>query len=311
MTDVLPRVTSIVVICTKDRPEQVRSACTAVARARPSAHVLVYDASQTSQTREVCSSISQDFPSLKLIYDEAERPGLARQRNDAVRHHVVGKFDIVHFIDDDTIVHDGYFDALESVLSDNPSVAGVGGVSEEYIHVRLARLKRMFALDGGTPGRVFRSGRPTHGQVLNSIGQGNVDWLAGASMSWRTSVFASHRFDDRMVGRSLAEDLCFSYAVSRMHELRVVPSARCLHAQLGSGEGDPRELARERFATFERWVRENVDDGLSLRWFWWSVIGELLLYGLSAIFFPQEVGTRKRALGLLDALRDHRRSVRR
>ena len=149
---------SLILICTRNRPEHLLRTLEHIMAARPSAHVLVWDASHGVSSATVCSEVASTQPASTVEYVKAPRAGLPLQRNDAIRHCTGMQLDIVHFLDDDIDVEVGYFDALESALEADPCLAGVGGVFTNPIRVRMRRLKRVFLLDGGRPGVVFSSG---------------------------------------------------------------------------------------------------------------------------------------------------------
>jgi Glycosyl transferase family 2 len=292
---------SIVVICTRNRPDRVATALGHVLAARPDAAVLVWDASDNAATTAVCARISDTEPSAVIEHVAAPRAGLPKQRNDAVLHCSGRDIDVIHFIDDDTEVEIGYFDALETEFAMDIALAGAGGVFTNAANVRMRRLKRAFLLDGGRPGMVFASGRPVQGQAAERPATDQTAWLVGASMSWRVDVARSNRFNEALSGRAMSEDLQFSHAIGRTAPLRVVRGARCRHEQRGILGEDQRRLAKERFLIFHRWVGENSGNGLSLAAFWWSVVGELLLYGLAGLV-PGERQVGLRALGVIDGI---------
>jgi GT2 family glycosyltransferase len=208
---------------------------------------------------------------------------------------------VIHFLDDDIEVEPDYFEALERELERCPDLAGVGGVFTNALHVRMRWAKRLFLLDGGAPGRVFPSGRPVHGQFVAGPAIGDAQWLSGGSMTWRMKTLESQRFNEDLANRAMTEDLQFSFAVGRVGRLRVVPAARCLHREAEVSGRDQRVLGRERFDVLRAWVARNRKNGLSLTAFWWSVFGEIALYGLSGLIANDRAAGR-RALGVLDGI---------
>ena len=92
-------------------------------------------------------------------------PGLAHQRNAALtwiyEHRPSAHY--VYFIDDDTEVLPGYFDAVDAMFEARPDVAGVGGVVLNHPRPRHITAKSLFLLYGRTPGRRPPSGRLTIG----------------------------------------------------------------------------------------------------------------------------------------------------
>jgi GT2 family glycosyltransferase len=273
----------MVVICTRHRAGELATAITAVANDRPSATVVVVDASEDGATKEVCENLDLSHPGLRLHYLGASRPGLARQRNEGIEFCRRLGAEVVHFIDDDTEVLPGYFEALESRLRENPHLGGVGAVIDNQPEVHHRWLRMIFLLWGPRPNSVLRSGRPVLGQFPNGRHDARVDWLSGCAMSYRVSVFAENEFDNRLSGYSHGEDYDFGFRVSRGHPLAVEPESHCLHHRSARNRVDTRRLAYVGTVSGYVWAREQRRSGISVLAYWWSVFGELLLhssYGL-------------------------------
>jgi GT2 family glycosyltransferase len=291
---------SLVVICTKQRPNEVAMSCAAVHRASPDTPILVFDASTSDATREVCENLVRSADqSLTLLYRRAGRPGLARQRNEAIgicRHMGV---QIVHFIDDDTEVCPGYFDAIDARFQNEPDVIAVGGIVVNQPAVHYVWLKALFLLASGKRGTVLRSGRNMMGQYPGTSATEPVNWLCGCSMSFRTAVFDEFAFDDEMTGYSIGEDYDFTFRVSRKHRIAIEPAAECVHHFTPTMRGSRRGHARMRTEATHRWVSRHRTLGMSLAAFWWSALGDFLLtlgYGITHL--KREY--LREALGVID-----------
>lgn len=293
----------IAVICTKDRPDEIKMSCTAVYAASPSIPILVVDASMTEATRYVCDSMSTRYGrSLKLLYRRAHQSGLARQRNEAIGICRDLGVELIHFIDDDTEVLGGYFDAIEDRFRKEPAVFGVGGIVINQLPVTFLTLKRLFLLGSRRHGAVLRSGRNMMGQYPNTLATDHVDWLGGCSMSYRLSAFDGIMFDGRLTGYSLGEDYDFSFRLSRRHRLVVEPSATCIHHLTPTVRGSMRTHAQQRTQLTHRWVGEHRSFGMSRLAFWWSTLGDFLLrMGYGVLRLDRE--TLLEALGVLDGVR--------
>jgi GT2 family glycosyltransferase len=270
---------SIVGICTKDRPAQLAQCLTHLATDRTGVTVLVVDASGDDATKEVCEGANA-AGLVTVIWERAERVGLARQRNQLLRGAIARGVEVVHFIDDDVYIEPGFLDALDATFADNPMLAGAGGivVNRDTDKFRLA--KRFFLLWGPRPSSILRSGRAVLGQYEGVNTSGEVDWLCGCTMSYRTSVFPATSFDERLEGWSWGEDHDFSY---RAHlaggTFAVVPAARVYHERAEEGRMEGRRLGFEITILLHEWVKELRGNGVSLPAFWWSTIGTIVLRG--------------------------------
>ena len=252
----------IIVICTKNRPKEIETSCTTAHVVSPHLPILIIDASTTEATRNVCENISRKYgQSLDLIYRRASQPGLARQRNEAVdicRHLGVN---VVHFIDDDTEVMPGYFDALEHRFQQEPSVIGLGGVILNQPEIHFMTIKSFFLLVSHRRGSVLRSGRNMPGQYPGTKATDSVEWLTGCSMSFRMSVFDKEMFDSHLQGYSMGEDYDFTFRVSRKNMLAVEPSATCIHHMTPTMRSSVRTLSRQRTEATHRWVNRTQGHG--------------------------------------------------
>ena len=116
--------TVTVVICTRDRPDDLRTALTSVlALDHPSFDVVVVDnASRTDATRRLVEDEFRD-PRVRLVAES--RPGISNARNAALRH-VTGE--LIAFTDDDVVVDRWWLRRLEAGFALAPDVALVSGL---------------------------------------------------------------------------------------------------------------------------------------------------------------------------------------
>jgi GT2 family glycosyltransferase len=290
-----------VVVCTRNRPADVALALQFIGQDRADSTVIVVDASAEMTTAEACELASRRFPSLDLHYVKADRPGLARQRNQSAGYCRDLGIDIVHFIDDDTRILPGYQDAIEDRFRTDPGLSGVGAVIENQPAVGFKGLKRTFGLWGPRPSSVLRSGRAVLGQYPTGPEPERVEWLSGCSMSYRIEAITQHRFDDRLTGYSKGEDKDFGFRVSRSGRLAVEPKARCLHEQSPHDRMAARRAAFDGTLIVFSWAREQRRNGISVIAFCWSAIGDAILrFGLGVVRRDPE--SIESAIGTLQAL---------
>src|SRR5262249_58623071 len=105
-----------------------------------------------------------------------------------------------------------------------------------------------------------------------------VEALCGCNMSYRREVLEGLRFDERLDGYALGEDLRFSYRVSRRWTLVLTPDA-CLDPRHAGG-GRPLGDAYQAMAVFNRYLffRDHLARG-PVDWlaYVWSSAGDILL----------------------------------
>lgn len=110
-----------VVICTRDRPDDLRGALAGLSELRGPVHeILVVDnAPSTEATREVVAA----FAGVRYIREP--RPGLDWARNRAL---LEAAGEVIAYTDDDVVVHPGWLDGLLTALVDEPAAVGVTGL---------------------------------------------------------------------------------------------------------------------------------------------------------------------------------------
>ena len=266
------------IICTLNRPREVERCLASVTRqTRLPDLVRVVDASENSDTRSVVDRYAAGALSGRLIY-QAATPGLTTQRNAGIR---AGRSDIVHFVDDDTILDSCYVESILRQFSDDQlgEVLGAGGLITNLHRHRVPITKRVFMLDSPRTGRVLPSGRNPVVVDVQSVTE--VDWLSGCSMSFRRVVFEVFSFNEQFKGYGLGEDVEFSYRVRQRGRLLVTPEARIEHLQSPVNRMAMPPHTYDEIVNRARRVRARTGC-LRMRWFWWSVTGQLLALGGAA-----------------------------
>lgn len=267
-----------VVICTKDRPDDLARCLDSLSRqTRMPEEVVVVDASATTVESVVDEFRAKvgDATVVKLLRTE---PGLTRQRNLGV---AATAGSVVLFLDDDTVLDPDYVKELGSVFEEDRqgSIGGVGGTIVPDTTPRESALRRavrrMFLLPGYGGGRIKRSGYAEF--ALSPRVRMEVEFLSGCNMSFRREVLETLRFDERLSGYALGEDVEFSYRVSRSWRLVLTPDARLEHREAEGGRplgGARAEMAvRNHFAFFREQVARTPADWL---FYIWAELGNLL-----------------------------------
>jgi glycosyltransferase involved in cell wall biosynthesis len=264
-----PQPPATVVVCTRDRPEDLDQALTAISRLPDDGQeVLVVDsASSSSASREVVSR----FPSVRYLREE--RPGLDRARNRALSE---ARFGVVAFTDDDARPDRGWLRALTANFVD-PRTACVTGLTmpSELETPAQEWFERTNSFTRGFRRTVF-DGIETDPFFVARVG-------AGANMAVRRSALdVVGRFDPALdagtptrsggdhdlFGRILAAGFRIVYeptALSRHRHRREWPELRA--AIFGYGVGVYAYLTRQ-FLTGES--RAAV---VALRWLPWQLVG--------------------------------------
>lgn len=215
---------STLIVCTKDRPVELFSCLASVlVSTNVPNEVIVVDSSSGHDTELLCAQLCTG--SLTHIHYYRSAPGLTHQRNFGLSM-VDACSEIVHFLDDDTIVDRQYFTEIETAFLDTEDAVAVGGrVVDMYrpgIVTRIWERAREGSVSSGGINYVCRTVSPQ---------PRTVDWLSGCSMSFRSSVFERFRFDERRLGNGVGEDVDFCLRAGSLGRIIWVASAELQHRQ--------------------------------------------------------------------------------
>ena len=266
-----------VVICTRNRPDDLRACLASLAaqRRRPE-EVVVVDASDGDASARVVGAWARGARRIAVRVLRAA-PGLTRQRNLGV---AATHGDLVTFLDDDVVLAPGYLAAIVQLFQVDPLLGGAEGTVETRPLRGRRRLvnaaRALFGMNSlGRRRGVKRSGFVTYDPWPRAARV--VTCLVGCNMSFRREVFLRFRFDEWYDGYGLGEDMDFSYRVSRVHRLVQTPHARLVHrVSPVAREAIPR-LHEMTAVNHFYFVRKNLPS-TPLTWlcFAWSEFGELL-----------------------------------
>jgi len=294
---------SELILCTRNRPEEVRTLLAALHNCPDAPATLVVDSSETIETQTAVEDFIAVSSHPPLRYLAAPR-GLTVQRMMGVRS-LSPTTCIVHFLDDDAIPEPGYFSAIERAMASERGVIGVGGVDTNALPHRATRMHRFFLLHSKRPGALLRSGINVQVGAVSQITP--VDWLSGCCMSYRREVFSSESFDTRLLGGALGEDVDFSFRARRLGSLCVTPHARVEHKQSPLDRMSRDAWLAAEVARRHAFVVGSGAGGTSRVAFWWSVVGDLLMSFGTSIFRGRRSSARRGVAVLKGALSVRRR----
>jgi len=222
------------IVATKDRPDDLRRMLQSVQNQSVAPdQVIVVDSSASP-----VEGVTREFPGLCLDYLRHQPPSAAAQRNAGLAR-VHGDIDLIGFMDDDIVLErQAIAVTLRCFEHASPELGGAGLNPVNVTAQPMGRLKRSrvvswLGIYSPHPGRVAPSGwQSLVGTVTHET---PVGWLPTTAVVWRRAVFDDLEFDPFFDGYSYLEDLDFSYAASRHHELVIVPDARYCHYPSSNG----------------------------------------------------------------------------
>jgi glycosyltransferase involved in cell wall biosynthesis len=266
-----------IVICTRNRPDDLRASLASIAtqRRRPD-EVVVVDASSDERARKAVEEWAEGQGGMRVAVLRTP-PGLTRQRNRGID---ASRGDVVTFLDDDVLLAPGYLAAIIQLFQIDPQLGGAEGTVETpRLHGRRRLVNAARALFGmnslGARRGVKRSGFVTYDPWPRAARL--VSCLVGCNMSFRREVFRRFRFDEWYDGYGLGEDMDFSYRVSRAWRLVQTPHARLVHRVSPVARDAVPRLHEMTAVNHYYFVRKNLPP-TALTWlcFAWSELGELL-----------------------------------
>lgn len=197
------------VICTRHRPESIRSLLIHLETLKIIPRVcLIVDSSDDSFTRDVVVDQTK-FSGIEFIYLHS-LPGLPHQRNIGIKYLVVNQFlknnGIVSFLDDDVRVLPNYFKMVYQLFNENPGAIAIGGYVDEKPKVNSKSLiRRLVLLGSRNSGIILKSGFAMAPFPNNK--QMETQWIPGGMQNIRIEAFKHELFDGRI--RMYGEDVEF------------------------------------------------------------------------------------------------------
>lgn len=229
----------------------------AALQTRPPAEIVVVDASDGWRTtmERALDEIGTTSPNIRWHYEKAPVRGSTAQRNYAMSHATTG---VMFMIDDDSFM---YPDCAEHVMNiydadRDERVVGVGPMeSSEFPLSSHQAAPEVSALDSkpSLTGQLYwrlqslmmverlllpyDTAYPDHAvpDEVAHLGVGATRYLGGMRMTWRTEPARRTGFDESLKKYAAAEDMDFSYRISRLGVIVNALRARLHHAQDSSG----------------------------------------------------------------------------
>lgn len=296
------RLSSAIVICTLNRPDDIRDCVASIcAQTRKPEQLIVVDAGDLGPVRHMIEQACANAE-IGFLYRQAE-PSTTRQRNDGAG---LVEGDVTFFLDDDVQIAPDY---VEQVLAayeadDDGMLAGACGSPDpapEPGHGFWHWYAKLFLLAetrSDVAPRMKASNYPVHTSRLTR--PRDCDLMPSTAVSYRTDVFLKYRFDMHLTGYVMAEDLDLSYRVSRDHRLRMLPDARYHHSKSDVSRNDRAETEKRRLLFTQYFFRKNLAHRPGC-WLarYWALLGLGMRYAVGAA----RSGDRQRLSGFVAGLR--------
>ena len=234
-----------IIIPTRNREKELTNLLEALNQTNSVIHqIIIIDSSDEISNNLVYSS------NRKILYHHTLIKSAAIQRNIGIEF-VNTNCQFLAFLDDDVLPNIDYFDKLINTLN-NKNAVGVSGKAISFKKPNSSKLFQMyrylFLLDSKQSGVILSSG--VNIPVKTSASSKLVvetEWLIGCAL-WNFQKIKQLRFDNRLFGQSLGEDVLFSLNASRLGPLFVDSNVHLEH--LESEKERPNQ-----FEFYRMWVR--------------------------------------------------------
>lgn len=288
-----------VIICTLDRPDDMKRCIASWLRQRPRPREIVVvhgrqDGAIGDALHELVAGTDVEMTYVRTA------PSLVRQRNAGIPH---ATGDVVVFADDDAVYMDGYASALlDAYEADHDQrVGGVQGTIEEFNGGMASRwgLSRLFLLPRLGEGTLQTSAWPAF--YRGKARRAPVRVFSGAAMSFRRSVLQEFQFDDALARYWVGDDFEMAYRVSGKYVLWQAADARLIHHVSPVGRDGARRGAKMNVVNHWYLSRKCFGDTTRARLCWaWSDLGMAIVAVLC--FFTGQGPARLQ--GMVDGYRE-------
>lgn len=295
-----------IIIATYNRPQELTTTLTSILKQtiKPFEILIVDDGNlATPPLQSQCLRRGIDYIYIKKPTGQR---GLTRSRNLGIER---ARGDLFFFLDDDIHLFDDYLETCLRVYGARPDIAGIGGVEIKPAAGLTDKLwflfEAAFCITGFKKGRFLPSGFSTNlGNPVLPTRLSRVDFLGGASFSFRREIFKTHRFSEDFEGYGLGEDKEFSFRISREHLLVCLPQARLFHYESPLMRYQKFQKARAKVLSKYRFLtRHNLDHRFKGFWFCYALTGYLMKRTI-IMCLSFDRGEVHRVRGILSGIQD-------
>lgn len=224
-------ITSSVIICTRNRPDDLRVCLDSIAtQTMMPWELIIVDSSDIplSEQRvftEYFSSVY--FPNITLIYIHT-KPELTHQRNMGIMR---STGDVLYFFDDDVKLERNYLECMNSIFIQHSHYGGgMGSVINIFPRASYWQqiLRTIFLLQRDySSGYFIWSGMPTHAYGTKDFRK--VEVLGGCCMAYKRALISKYKFDESLGRYAFMEDYDSSKRICQDAPLFYNPDASLYH----------------------------------------------------------------------------------
>jgi glycosyltransferase involved in cell wall biosynthesis len=266
------------IVPTRNRPELLITLLQTVKTqtVRPS-QVVIVDGSDEPIESQIRDNLSPND-----TYVHVSPPSLTRQRNEGIKQ-LHDDITLAGYLDDDIDLELGAIGEMLQFWEQCPPETG--GAEFNIINIPEKKafsgpIRRLFCIDGPVPGKVLRSGFCT--SAFPASQDIPCEWLCGGATIWSREILNNYNYDEWYSGWAYHEDAEFSYRVFKKYRLFAVHLAKVTHNPPPFNPA--KNVALGRMAVINRYHFVKKNPELSVPFFFWATIGEVLLNLLQSVW---------------------------
>lgn len=257
--------------------------------------VVIVDQSKNDETKNLIKKMK--IANIRYVFSKV--PSIARARNKGAGSLSKGT-KIVAFIDDDVDVRIDYLKEILRIFNENPGAKAVGIYNGSESLSGFNKIenfaKKLFFL-GYTENKTARITSPygnTYPGKLNKVV--NSQWLPGVNMAYKKEVFNDQKFDENLLGYTVAEDIDFSYRLYLKNKdgVYLSPFAKVIHRASTVERTPKRRMSYINQVDHFYFFFKNYNNTFLQRVkFIWSLFGITILRTIKLILSPKKTNYLK------------------
>lgn len=268
-----------VIIPTYNRADDLKITLNSIVKFKNLKEVIIVDQSKDNKTKKLVAN----FKNKKLKYIFSSVPAITIARNLGFKT-ASKDSKIIVFIDDDVTLGKNYFEEILSIFNTYKDAKGVGGVeipeTKENISVFEIFARRLFFLSypQKNQSNILSAYGNTYPSMVDKVI--NVQWIPGVNMAYKREVFSKQKFDENLLGYTVAEDIDFSYRLFKKYPrgLFLTPFVDFKHRGSRIERYPTEKMAYINQIDHFYFYFKNLDDSIfSKIKFSWTLIGIFLL----------------------------------
>lgn len=282
-----------VIIPTYNRPKDLKETLNSLLHhSNYLREILIVDQSEDNKTKNLILSIKKRVNNIKYLHSKI--PSLTIARNLGVKNSSISS-KLICFLDDDVDIGKNYFEEIINVFNTNSETKAVSAYVPfpqlSKISLPEIFLRRIFYINfpERNNARILAPYCNTYPISLSKTI--NSQWLSGVNMVYKKDVFKYQKFDENLLGYTIAEDIDFSYRLYKKYPKSVFITP---HADINHRASLVERYPLEKISYINQvdhfyFYFKNMSSSLKEKTlFVWSILGISSLRTAKTIFSPKK-----------------------